>query len=165
LRAREFPGAGRASTKDPAGHQQHDTRATTTPLPPPTPSSPPLPPPANPTLCSREPLNLPSSEEPVSRSHNVCFHRGECKPIRAIASAAPAKHARNCNACSKANIPLTIHVSGPPLGRSRLRCLLRLLTPGCYHHQGQDRGLKARVRAQGEAHQRGKGCLGTEERA
>ena len=53
-------------------------------LPPP--STPPIPPPAKSTLCSREPLNLPSSAQPVSRSHNVCFHRGECKPIRAIAS-------------------------------------------------------------------------------
>jgi hypothetical protein len=62
-------------------------------------------------------------------------------------------------------LPLTVRVSGPPLGRSRLRCLLRFLTPGCYHYQGQGRRRKARLRAQGEAYQRGKGCLGTEERA
>jgi hypothetical protein len=61
--------------------------------------------------------------------------------------------------------PLTVRVSGPPLGRSRLWCLLRFLTPGRYHYQGQGHRRKARLRAQGEAYQRGKGCLGTEERA
>jgi hypothetical protein len=51
-----------------------------------------------PTRCSREPLNPPASTESISRSRNV-FHRGECKPIRAIASA-PAGHARNRNVTS-----------------------------------------------------------------
>lgn len=70
-------------TKDPA---RSTSTATTTPLPRPTPIY---------TLHARrsptdtplpEPLNLSESNEPFSRSRNVCFHRGECKPTRAITS-------------------------------------------------------------------------------
>jgi hypothetical protein len=70
----------------------------------------------------------------------------------------------SAGACKK-NVLLTLYLPGPPLGRSRLRCLLRLLTPDRDLEQGQDRRRKARVRAQGEPHQPGQGRLGTEERA
>jgi hypothetical protein len=98
-------------------------------------------------------------------SHNV-FYRGECKPSSAM-SASPIACASVMpfTGAHKKNALLTLHHPGPPLGRSRLRCLLRILTPDRDLEQGQDCRRAARVRAQGEAHQPGKGCLGTEERA